>query len=216
VSADATSYPADDGQAGDAQVIRRVGHDLRNKLAILQNSVYYLNMKLEPADPKVRKHLDILAREIAQGNLLTMNLMDLLAAKAPEPAQIDGLELLQRAVERAPAPAGVELRLEDAGASPAWVDVDQMIHALPQSSLSFATLGDGGVMRLVAQAAARQTWTWWTRPSHTFHEHAALLIAGAETLRWAHVGLAWPLIQAQVNGGRLQYREPPAVGTALV
>ncbi len=154
-------------------------------------------MKLEPADPKVRKHLDILAREIAQGNLLTMNLMDLLAAKAPEPAQIDGLELLQRAVERAPAPAGVELRLEDAGASPAWVDVDQMIHALTNIlTYQFATLGDGGVVRLVAHGSGPVSLDLVdSGPGLTSTEQAALLDwQAAEDAAVVRMGWPWPLI----------------------
>jgi len=44
------------------RLIRAVGHDLRNKLAVLKNSIYYLNMRLGHGDEKVQKHLQIMWR----------------------------------------------------------------------------------------------------------------------------------------------------------
>lgn len=203
-------------EADDALVIRRVGHDLRNKLAVLQNSVYYLNMKLEPADPKVRKHLDILAREISQGNQIVMNLMDLLAPKAPERTAIEAADLLRRALERTPAPAGIETRLEAANAAPLWVDVDQALHALGNVlAYQFGTLESGGVVRLLAHGAGPVSLDLIdSGPGLTPAEKEALLdwqaVDGLAVLR---MGLAAAERLAQVNGGRLQCESRPRVGT---
>ena len=198
------------------QVLRRVGHDLRNKLAILQNSVYYLNMKLDPAEAKVRKHLDILAREVALGNLLTMNVMDLLAAKAPEPASIDGLDLLRRAIERAPAPDGVDIRLESAGDAPVWADVDQMIHALTNIlTYQYSTLDSGGTVRLVAHGTGPVSLDLVdSGPGLTREEQAVLLDwQAAEDAAVVRMGLAVADHLALVNGGRLQFESRPRLGT---
>jgi len=34
-------------------LIRAVGHDLRDKLGVMKNSIYYLNMRLDHGDEKV-------------------------------------------------------------------------------------------------------------------------------------------------------------------
>jgi len=62
------------------RLIRAVGHDLRNKLAGLKNSLYYLNMRLGHDDEKVRKHFQIMGREIANANRIIMDLMDFASA----------------------------------------------------------------------------------------------------------------------------------------
>lgn len=95
------TMPAGAGQDVELEgVVRMVGHDLRNNLGVMGNSVYYLNMKLGAAEPKVTRHLDILAREIALTNRAIVDLIDLVAPKKPRPALIDLSALVQGVVER--------------------------------------------------------------------------------------------------------------------
>lgn len=73
------------------QLIRRiasvVGHELRNPLAVINNSAYFLKTKLGAdgrLDPKVEKHLGIVASEIARANQMVE---DILVYSRPMEAQ---------------------------------------------------------------------------------------------------------------------------------
>jgi len=70
-------------------LIRTVGHDLKNKLGVVTNSVYYLNMKLGHSDAKVQKHLRIMGREVANANRMIADLMDFTLLKDPVLRQSD-------------------------------------------------------------------------------------------------------------------------------
>jgi len=66
-----------------AETVRKVGHDLRNKLSVMRNSVYYLNMKVGGQDAKVAKHLGILGQEIETSTRTVCYLMDLCIPRSP-------------------------------------------------------------------------------------------------------------------------------------
>lgn len=71
--------------AGDVQqteLIRRiasvVGHELRNPMAVINNSAYFVKAKLGAAkglDPKVEKHLGIIAAEIARADRMLADML---------------------------------------------------------------------------------------------------------------------------------------------
>ena len=75
---------------GEQELLRRaasvIGHDLRNPLAVINNSSYFVRAKLGASklDPKVEKHLKIIESEIARADKL---LADMLTFSRPyEPA----------------------------------------------------------------------------------------------------------------------------------
>ena len=53
-----------------------IAHDLRNPLGVINNSAYYLSMKLKDADEKIKKHLHILEGEVQRANSFITNLLD--------------------------------------------------------------------------------------------------------------------------------------------
>lgn len=75
---------------GEQELLRRaasvIGHDLRNPMAVINNSAYFVRAKLGQAklDPKVEKHLKIIESEIARADKL---IGDMLTFSRPyEPA----------------------------------------------------------------------------------------------------------------------------------
>jgi signal transduction histidine kinase len=135
------------------QLAGGVGHELRNPLGVIKNSVYYLNMVL-PDDEKVRKHLGILDREVANSNRIVTELLDFARVKAPirEPS---GLGAIARTtLERLPLPDSVTVRLElDESVPPALVDAQQVGQILLNFLLNAVqAMPDGGNVTLsVAQ-----------------------------------------------------------------
>lgn len=96
------------------ELIRRiasiVGHEVRNPLAVINNSVYFLKTKLGQdgrLDPKVEKHLGIVASEIQRADRM---IADILAFSRPIEATISPVALapiVEAAVAALAAPAAV-------------------------------------------------------------------------------------------------------------
>jgi signal transduction histidine kinase len=83
------------------QLAGGVGHELRNPLAVLATSVYFLTMALgDSAEPKIRKHLGIIEQELAHANEIITNLLDFSRVRQPDAVKITLGDLLQNALER--------------------------------------------------------------------------------------------------------------------
>ncbi len=148
------------------RLIRAVGHDLRNKLAVLKNSLYYLNMRLRHGDEKVQKHLQIMEREIASANRIVADLMDFALAKEPALQETDVRAIVAEALSQASPPGHweVALQLED-GLPVLMADVSQLqraftniilkaIEGVPEGSkLQIAARGQGGFMEIEFRVA---------------------------------------------------------------
>lgn len=112
------------------QMTRVVGHDVRNKLAVMKNSVYYLNMKLGHGDEKVQKHLKIMEREIASANRIMMNLMDFALMKEPVLQKSDVKAIVSEALSQASLPDHWEATIGlDDGLPPLMADAGQLQRA---------------------------------------------------------------------------------------
>jgi len=94
------------------QLAGGVGHELRNPLGVMKNSVYYLEMIL-PEDARARKHLGILDREVGTANRIVSDLLEFAR---------DRRELLERVLPV----ANLE---EDVGTGEIGTDVGE--HVLP-------------------------------------------------------------------------------------
>jgi len=112
------------------RLIRIVGHDLRNKLGVMKNSIYYLNMKLGHGDEKVQKHLRIMGGEVANANRMVSDLMDFALSKEPALRQSDVKAIVTEALSQASLPDGweVTINLND-GLPPLMADDFQLQRA---------------------------------------------------------------------------------------
>ena len=131
------------------QLAGSVGHELRNPLGVIKNSVHYLRM-LMPEDDRVRKHLAILEREVTTSNRIVSDLLDFARVKAPvrEDARLD--ELVRVTLEQftIPSTIRVEARL-DIDCPPVSVDphqVRQILTSLIQNALQ--AMPEGGTLGL--------------------------------------------------------------------
>jgi signal transduction histidine kinase len=83
------------------QLAGGVGHELRNPLAVLATSVYFLTMTLgDNADPKIRKHLGIIEQELGNANEIITNLLDFSRVRQPDAVRVTLDQLLTNAFER--------------------------------------------------------------------------------------------------------------------
>lgn len=104
---------------GEQELLRRaasvIGHDLRNPLAVINNSSYFVRAKLggtKGLDPKVEKHLKIIESEIARADKL---LADMLTFSRPYECAAETMPLdsiVADAVENFPKPEGGKIDLK--------------------------------------------------------------------------------------------------------
>lgn len=115
-----------------ARIASVVGHELRNPLAVINNSSYFVRAKLAGGglDPKVDKHLKIIESEIARADRL---IGDILAySRKCEPLlETQPLDSIARqAVESCPVPAGGRLVFKPASGAMVRVDARLLSEAL--------------------------------------------------------------------------------------
>ena len=104
--------------ADQAPLIRRiasvVGHELRNPMAVINNSAYFVRAKLAQTtlDPKVEKHLKIIESEIARADRLIGDMLTF--SRAYEPSVETKLfdALVKEAVAACAAPDGGKIELK--------------------------------------------------------------------------------------------------------
>ncbi|MCM8778856.1 MAG: response regulator [Candidatus Omnitrophica bacterium] len=69
------------GQATKLASLGKIGpamfHEVKNILSIINVSAYYLKKNIEAKDPKVKKHLEIVEKEIEHAHQIIMGLLDL-------------------------------------------------------------------------------------------------------------------------------------------
>jgi len=65
------------------QLSSGVGHELRNPLGVMTNSVYYLKTVLRQSPPKVHEYLDIIGQQIALSEKIVSDLLDFARQKPP-------------------------------------------------------------------------------------------------------------------------------------
>jgi signal transduction histidine kinase len=132
-----------------------IGHDLRNPLAVINNSAYFVRAKLgKGLDAKVEKHLKIIESEIARADRL---IGDMLTFSRPyEPAletkAIDAL--VADAIAAYAAPEGGKIEWKP-GAKGATAKVDAKAYADSVRRLidnAFAAMEDKGTVKVSSAA----------------------------------------------------------------
>ena len=116
-----------DQLSGDIKLgplLRKVGHLLRNKLAVLGNSTYYLRLRLDDTDEKVTRHLSLMEGEVAVASAVIADLMDVVMVKEPVRRPLDVNQIVGDALSELAHPDAVEVVAELRPGLP-LIDADQ-------------------------------------------------------------------------------------------
>ena len=94
--------------AAIGELASAVGHELRNPLAVISNTLYLLRRATaESTDVRVTNHLSTAEREVAAANLIVSDLLEYSRAREPILAEIDLGDLVTETLSVAPHPDGV-------------------------------------------------------------------------------------------------------------
>ena len=108
-----------------------VTHELRNPLAVLKNTAYYLDRKLKDnGDEKVLKYLDTLKREIVVIDSIIDDIMGFAKSKVPDYMYKDLGELLGNAIEAIAIPELIKVKKDFKPVPKVMIDAEQTMHAL--------------------------------------------------------------------------------------
>jgi signal transduction histidine kinase len=101
------------------QLAGGVGHELRNPLAAIKNTAYFLDMVLEEPDPKVKEMLEILEKKVDTCERIISSLLDFARVKSPTRRKVDIKEMVQETLSRIAVPESVEVVSQLNGTLPA-------------------------------------------------------------------------------------------------
>ncbi|MGA9347446.1 MAG: response regulator [Anaerolineae bacterium] len=140
--------------AAIGQLGASVGHELRNPLGNIKNSIYYINMKLGDADEKIRKHLKIMEKEIATSNKIINDLLGFARDKKPTLQKTEINTVVQDALSRTTVPDAVAVITElGEDLPPLMADSDQIGQVFINLILNAAqAMSDGGRLEITTRA----------------------------------------------------------------
>ncbi|MBU0571495.1 MAG: hypothetical protein KKC50_05580 [Candidatus Omnitrophica bacterium] len=90
-----------------------VGHELRNPLGAIRNSIYFLRMRLgQTLDEKIKKHLNILDEEVDTSDRIITDILTFGRIKEPQLAKTDINDVIKESLGRERLPGNIEVTAE--------------------------------------------------------------------------------------------------------
>ena len=144
---------ANERMAALGEMAATVGHELRNPLSVLTNSLYLIRTKVAAEnDDRMRRHLDTADREVAAATLIVSDLLEFSHPRTANPISVDVVELLTESASVAPPPTGIGVELPDEVIPPVVADRDQIRQVvLNLLTNAYEAMPKGGTVRIGAR-----------------------------------------------------------------
>src|SRR5208283_4015839 len=78
----------------------QIAHEIKNPLAVIDSSAFFLASHLKSDDPKTKQHLKRMKSNVARAANIIQKLVDLSRMKEPELSELDLVELTQSALNQ--------------------------------------------------------------------------------------------------------------------
>ena len=197
-----------------------VGHELRNPLGVIKNSMYYLKMKLGGADEKVLRHIAIVEREIARSNKIISDLLGFARVKAPELTVVEINTLAEEALSRSFVPDNVAMITNLAiDLPPLMADADQIIQVfINLISNAIQAMSDEGTLEITTEVANGFIVTHFRDQGCGIpEENMRKLFEPLFTTKAKGIGLGLALIKTLVEGhkGTIEVESEVGKGTTF-
>lgn len=129
-----------------------VGHELRNPLAVLTNSMYLVRHAVEGnANDRLRRNLDTADREIAAATLIVSDLLEFSRPRQPAPDNIIVNDLIKETLSAAPPRDGITVDVKADDVPPIVADRAQLRQVLLNLIInSYDAMPEGGNVNIEA------------------------------------------------------------------
>ncbi len=203
------------------QLSSSVGHELRNPLGVMTNAVYFLEMTVKDAPPKVREYLGILRTQIRVSEKIVSDLLDFARVKPPQRSSVPIGDIIDAQLERVTLPERVSVRRNvGSDVPPVYVDAVQVgqvvlnlianaAQAMEETggTLTLTASADDGVVRLAVTDTGPGI-----APEHLDRVFEPLFTTKA---RGIGLGLSVSRALAAANSGRLTVHSEPGRGATF-
>ncbi len=150
--------------AAIGQMASVVGHEIRNPLAVINNSTYFIKTKLgvggaAGVDPKIAKHISIIESEIKQANGIINEILTFSRQRALKPEVTSINQFLEELLSVHPFPSHVHLVKSLDPANPiVSIDLDEMRQAVRNLvGNAVEVMPNGGTLK-VSTELVEQSW----------------------------------------------------------
>ncbi|MDM8548834.1 response regulator [Desulfobacterales bacterium HSG2] len=92
-----------------------ISHEIRNPLAAIDSSVYFLNMKLGDCDEKIREHLVRISKNVRKGTAIIESLLNLARMEKPVTQHYDLARFISETLDAVPIPEMIEVSVHFPG-----------------------------------------------------------------------------------------------------
>jgi signal transduction histidine kinase len=211
------------------QMASSVGHELRNPLAVINSSVYYLKLVQPDADDMIKKHLGIIEKEVWNSEKIITDLLDFARIKSVDRKAVSVSDLIRQTLERFPAPESVEVTLEIPTDLPRiFVDPRQMIQVLGNITVNaYQAMKDGGKLTVSSRQSSvkagsliTDNWILITVKDSGVGippENMRKLFEPLFTTKTKGIGLGLAVSKklTEANGGRIEVESEAGVGSTF-
>jgi signal transduction histidine kinase len=132
------------------QLVVAIGHELRNPLGVINNSFYSLDKMLKDENARIRKHLDIIFRNIDYANRIVADLLDFSSTRRNSIVMANINEIIRDAVRNLYIPTDVSIQTEYGEAiAESSLDPDQMRRVFSNIIINaIGSMPNGGKMKI--------------------------------------------------------------------
>jgi signal transduction histidine kinase len=208
--------------AAIGQVAAAVGHELRNPLGVLTNSLYLVRTAVKSGDQeKVDRHLATAEREIGAAVVIVEGLLDFARQSEPDPEVFDLDDLVDESLAVAGPPPGIEVRRQGLGELGGVRGDRQQLRQVLLNLLTnaYAAMEGAGVLTIAAVPGAGGVEIHVTDPGVGMDEETVNHIFDPFYTRKAKgigLGLAVTRRIVEAHGGTITARSAPGEGTTFV
>jgi len=129
-----------------------VGHELRNPLGVITNSIYYLSSKVPASDEKIKRHLKIIQEQSDRANKIISDLLDFARTRPEETCMADIPGLIKATLEQIPMEETIDVKTTfDGDLAKILLDPRKMQQAFQNIIINvYQAMPDGGLLEITA------------------------------------------------------------------
>jgi len=195
-----------------------VGHELRNPIAAMQASIYFLKMALEDNNnPKIQRHLRLLETELNGTNEIITNLLDFSRVRQPDLMETSAVDLIRDVLARQDF-RSVEVveEFEHVGLVVDPGQIRQVVGNLVTNALQ--AMPDGGRLTMRIRRNGNAALIDVSDTGHGMSpETVAKIFQPLFTTKAKGIGLGLSVCETlvQANGGRIRVVSTPGQGSTF-